>query len=487
LIKTLASLLGDSFQRLRLLWQNQHAVVCSLSPDNLDVVLDLRANGVSVVVIEADHNNPRLGRARASGAQILFGNPADEQNLMTANLKHAKYLLAMTPQDSDNIEIAYFSFKQRQQNISLPPLQVVIHLNKCELISVLSERPAFQKELHNFKPRMVNRIKLSARWLVNEFGPDQFIDLEHLESEALAITIVGGSPLVHELVLRLAAIGYYGQAGPIRILLISDDAVQIGGRLCKQRPALNQLIEFTSSDEPLSVFNLAQSKSLIESFNAQMMYVCHHTSEKTMMTLQALESLDIRCPVVICDSENNKTNQQLQREYRESKHIHFTQLHKHFNQFQCILNAHEDRRAIAIHENYRRTQMQRGDTPANNSSLVSWSALPDTLKEANRNQADHQAIKCRLLTGKSNCSVEEFSQALNETKKEFLAIIEHQRWCANKYLDGWAFTDGKKDSRLRLSPSLIEWQALSESERQKDRDAIAHLPDLLILAEEESC
>ncbi len=487
LIKALASILSESFLRLRIQWQRRHAIVCSLSPDNLDVILDLRANGVTVVVIEADRNSPQAGRAIAAGAHLLVGNPADEENLLAANLKQAKYLLAMTPQDSDNIEIAYFSFNQRQQNPSMPPLQMVMHLKDSELMSVLSERPAFQKEHLTYRPRIVSRNKLSARWLLNEFGPDRYLNLNTLAERDLAIAIVGNSPLVGELVLRLAAIGYYGQTGRMKILLISESAEQTVEHLHKQRPSLSKLIELSAQKESLSVFNLAHSREYLHSFGAQMVYVCHDSSEKIMMSLQALEGLDIGCPVVISDSDNNKTNQQLQLEYKDSQDFHFTQLHQNFSRLQCVLYAHEDLRAKAIHENYRRTQLQNGDTAASNRSLVAWHILPETLKEANRNQADHQAIKCRLLTGKADCSVEEFSQALDASQIERLAIVEHQRWCANKYLDGWAHTEGKKDSRLRLSPSLIEWEALSDSERQKDRDAIANLPELIKLAEDNPC
>ena len=487
LIKALLSLLGNSLQRMRIQWQQGHAIVCSLSADNLDVILDLRANGVKVVVIEADANSPQAGRAVAAGALLLVGNPADEENLLRANLKQAKYLLAMTPRDHDNIEIAYFSFDQRQQNSVLPPLQMVMHLEDSELMSVLSERPAFQKEHLRFRGRIVNRDRLNVRGLLNEFGPDRYLDTATLSSDNLAFVIVGGSQGVHELVLRLAAIGHYGQSGRMRILLMSEKAPELIDDLLKQRPALTQLIALSAEASSLSVFNLTQSRQTLEAFGAQMVYVCHDSSEKAMMSLQALEGLDLACPVVISDSESDKANRQLQQEYQNSEYFHFTKLHQNFNRFQCVLYAHEDQQAKAIHENYRQTQLQNGDTLASNSSLVAWHVLPETLKEANRNQADHQAIKCRLLTGKADCTVAEFSQALDDVQIERLAMIEHQRWCANKYLDGWAYTSDKKDSRLRLSPSLIEWEALTDSERQKDRDAIANLPELIRMSEQNPC
>jgi len=61
---------------------------------------------------------------------------------------------------------------------------------------------------------------------------------------------------------------------------------------------------------------------------------------------------------------------------------------------------------------------------------------------------------------------------------ETLAIIEHNRWMAHRYLHGWDFGT-ERDDQLKLHPSLIPWEILSESERQKDRDTILRIKTLL--------
>ncbi len=111
--------------------------------------------------------------------------------------------------------------------------------------------------------------------------------------------------------------------------------------------------------------------------------------------------------------------------------------------------------------------------------------MPETLKDANRNQADHLQIKCRILTGSNQYTPEQIEHALQDQKAcERLAGIEHDRWMAEKRLEGWQPTTGEKDTTRRLSPALVPWDRLSEQERQKDRDAVANIPQLLRWIEE---
>jgi hypothetical protein len=137
--------------------------------------------------------------------------------------------------------------------------------------------------------------------------------------------------------------------------------------------------------------------------------------------------------------------------------------------------------AIAIHNNYVEQQLKKGDSPEQNASLVDWNGLAETLKNANRNQADHVAIKCHYLTGKAYPSRAEVEKALTQKNVEYLAQMEHARWLAEKKLAGWQYTNNKKDPLKRLSPSLIEWSALSAEDQDKDKQTITQLPELVEL------
>jgi hypothetical protein len=63
---------------------------------------------------------------------------------------------------------------------------------------------------------------------------------------------------------------------------------------------------------------------------------------------------------------------------------------------------------------------------------------------------------------------------------EMLAQLEHRRWMAEKQLAGYVYGE-ERDEDLMTHPDLVPWEMLSEPVREKDRDAIRQLPDMLAL------
>jgi hypothetical protein len=50
-----------------------------------------------------------------------------------------------------------------------------------------------------------------------------------------------------------------------------------------------------------------------------------------------------------------------------------------------------------------------------------------------------------------------------------LAALEHERWMAQRRMEGWRHTAGDKDQDRRLHPSLIPYAALSNDIQEYDR------------------
>lgn len=92
-----------------------------------------------------------------------------------------------------------------------------------------------------------------------------------------------------------------------------------------------------------------------------------------------------------------------------------------------------------------------------------WVALTEHYRDANRYAADHVPLKARLakrLSGESGVldRAARPSEAVGDDVIERLARVEHRRWCAEKFLDGWeplpkdewaAWADDDRQSRLR--------------------------------------
>jgi len=115
-----------------------------------------------------------------------------------------------------------------------------------------------------------------------------------------------------------------------------------------------------------------------------------------------------------------------------------------------------DETAAGLHLAYDREFGGGGTSPASGR----WQELPETYVAANRAAADHRAVKHwdARTSGLQGAALE-----------EELAKAEHNRWCAERLLNGWLPAgDGGRDNLRRLHPDLKPWAELDETARSKD-------------------
>lgn len=143
-----------------------------------------------------------------------------------------------------------------------------------------------------------------------------------------------------------------------------------------------------------------------------------------------------------------------------------------------LLDGQGDALAQVIHEHYRDTTEAQGRDPSSEPAGRSWELLASSYREANRHQADHvwaklAATDCRAVPEER---VDSFAFAPIEVER--LAMIEHARWAADRWLDGWSYAP-ERDNRRKHHPQLIPYAALSGPMKDLDRFAVRLVPTLL--------
>ena len=142
-----------------------------------------------------------------------------------------------------------------------------------------------------------------------------------------------------------------------------------------------------------------------------------------------------------------------------------------------LLDGAGDELARTIHEHYCDTIAAQGRDLSQEPAGQPWERLATSYRQANRHQADHFWAKlavtdCRAVP---EDLVEAF--ALSPLEVERLAIVEHDRWAADRHLDGWSFGPVRDNAR-KLHPQLIPYAALTEAMKDLDRFAVRGLPTL---------
>ncbi|HEX6566152.1 MAG TPA: RyR domain-containing protein [Chthoniobacterales bacterium] len=134
----------------------------------------------------------------------------------------------------------------------------------------------------------------------------------------------------------------------------------------------------------------------------------------------------------------------------------------------------------SIHERYCEARMGEGELPVDNTSLKPWHAIDEDLRQSNRERADHVIY----VLGRLGYLVEEgrndipSSVSFSKEVLEQLARLEHMRWAAERRLAWWSF-GAIRDNTLRRHPLLVPYEALEEGEKEKDRQTMRDIPEVL--------
>jgi hypothetical protein len=146
-----------------------------------------------------------------------------------------------------------------------------------------------------------------------------------------------------------------------------------------------------------------------------------------------------------------------------------------------IDNATLEMLAMKIHETYLSVQTRDRAVRGSTSALPPWGALENDLKEANRAQARDITAKLARIGCTVRPGLDKIGFAFTTEELERLARDEHQRWVRQRRATGWVHGP-VRDNERKHHPEITSWRQLSDEARDKDRDAIRNLPEVLAAA-----
>jgi hypothetical protein len=142
------------------------------------------------------------------------------------------------------------------------------------------------------------------------------------------------------------------------------------------------------------------------------------------------------------------------------------------------LDSRGDELAQVVHEHYRDSIAAQGRDPAGEQAGLPWGELTESYRDANRHQADHLWAKLAVTDCRAVPEEQVDSFAFAPLEVEHLAVVEHARWAADRYLQGWSFAP-RRDNQRKYHPQLVPYADLSEPMKDLDRFAVRLVPLLL--------
>jgi len=458
-----------SIMRLR-----AHVVVCGETPRAFAIARQAVLGGKKVVQIIEDE---KLSKDLALDDVVpLVGFIDRSTTLARAGLGKAGALIVATGSAIVNVSVAIRAIEEmaKHKKIRTAPLSIIVECDDADMAAILDGSFA------NANGRVELRLLSPADCIARSTLPLLLPALGTPEQPGAMLMIGDGSDadILLLRVLRNAPIGF-------NLALAAADGAKWLRRLQERFPELPTLGSALAFDVAAGR-EMFRHAALTEwlARNAGCVTVIHAGKEEEAMA-EAIAirrfARDAQLPsgaVLVRDAGSGQVLDALALMDNETADLSRIRRFGSMDEFcapEVILQGELDRMARAVHNNYV-------DAGTGADSVQPWETLRETYRDASRSQADHldvklTAIGCRRIRRSGVPGPFAFTQ--RETER--LTIMEHDRWCADRWIDGWRRGD-RKDAIARTHPSLVPFELLSEDIKELDRRAVRNIPGIAAAA-----
>jgi voltage-gated potassium channel Kch len=510
-VKALAEIFHEELAMFRLRFRHNHVVVCGLGRKGLQLAKDFRKSGTAVVVIEIDEGNDEIGNCRALGVIVLIGNAADPGLLKKAGVLRARYLVAITGDDSANVEIAIHAYdllnELHNQRLAkhirkvfttwfskhCAALSCFVHIVDSTLCDLVREHPIFAGTAGSFEIQVVNSFENAARLLFR----DQLLywaPYERDDPRRMHLIICGFGQMGQSIALQAVRIGHFANGKNLRITVIDEEAEKRKKVFFHRYRPLPELcdVDFVTGDleDPKiarEINERAHQPELISS-----VVLCVDDDYQNVSTaLKFLPQLDnIEAPMHVRVTSATGLAVLLEKHRSGSDGPNRVRPFGMIDRIctrEILLHEELDLLARAIHDCYRQMRRERSGEVVEESTpaLKPWPRLDKAFKESNRSQAEHIQVKlntvgCYARRQQSSRRVGALTSEVFRAEEvdllvELLARMEHERWVAEKLLAGWTFGP-ENDLVAKTNPNLTTWENLPDEVQEYDRQFVRDIP-----------
>jgi hypothetical protein len=484
-VRALIAIFNVEVQQMRVHFARGHVVVCGLDRKGWLLAQSFHREGELVVCIERDTTNAFAHECQEDGIPVLYGDATKLAMLRKANVDHARLVYAVTGQDSTNADIAVSTRLVSGDTPDGPPLECVVHVVDPQLCSLLNQERLDSGATGSFRLSFFNIFDGAVEALIEEHSPFEDADGQLLAEPHMLV--IGVGRMGEALVARSAREwwrAHRGTGARFHVTLIDRRADVIAGRMAQRYPRLPQACEIVALTMELPSAAFLDADYLKAEPGRPAVtgaYVCLDDDTLNLSTAlflaQPLRTRAVSVMVRAAHETGLATLLQTTQSGLAARVFPFGLMER-----TCrpgVPLTHE-RLAMAIHDAYVARRRAEGDTLATNPSLLDWEDLPASLRESNRRQVDHIGEKLRAVGYSigllADWDAEDF--AFGAAQVETMARMEHDRWVAERRAGGWR-SGPEKDIRRKVTPFLVEWEALDVRRKESDREVVRAIPRLL--------
>ena len=458
----------DRFQQLGLPFRRGHVVVVGLGDKGLAFARSSRSKGHRVVAIERNPASSGIKAAREMGAVIISGDGQDPEVLILAGVDRARTVLAVTDDDGVNADVIVQCRGLEARRPDTPSTKLA-HVQDAGLAALLRIDQFRRSESLRGPLDYFNIDELGARSIVARYAKADD------DTWRTPLMVVGLTPLTQRLLYEAARQWSLSTNEPLPAVVIDREATAGWDALIAAEPQLVAAVEPTLMSklgELAAVFHERWPSS------RPLMVIDLQNDGATIKVAIALRAFATRshATVVLVTRRSSGLRRVINRlREGELENVHAYALIDECCTYELVNLGLLEVVAQMGHEQYVHERRLQG-VDESDPALAPWSQLSAALRESNRDQARHIAAKLRTI----DCSIVRSADwqprvfTFTAQEVERLAVLEHDRWCAERIRGGWRA--GPRDHLAKLTPYLVPWEQLPEEVRELDREAVRNIP-----------
>lgn len=455
-----------------------HVVVCGLGWTGLRFAITFREMGMRVVAIEASPSATAIEECRKRGIPLLTGDATDPLTLTKAGSLRCRYLIAVCGNDGANGDVALQI--QAESSKRQRPIDCFVAISDDRLCALLEEAGLLAATSELTHIEYFNVYRIGPRALLNAHG------LTAASQRPPHFLVIGAGGFGVSLVVE-AAWRWHLRAteGLMRITLVSVDAVAEVEKIHARFPALAKSCLLVASTGDLSDPDSQPLGFPIEpgtGDESTIAFVCLEDDAAGLRAaIRARRNLEAHVPVVVCTTNRASSVTELLSESGSNMlpNVWSFEVLEQVCTPEILLHGIRETMAQAFHAGYVESELAKGSNPSA-ESMRPWEELDETFRRSNRGAAFDIGPKLREV----HCAVEPMADwdapvfAFDGEEVERLARMEHERWCKDRTGDGWVYAPVKNVEK-KEHPDLVSWEELSDEVKDKDREAVRLIPEVL--------
>lgn len=476
IVRVIVSLLRNRLRLARLAFYRDHVVVAGLGRRGLRLVDDAIDRGHRVVCIDRIIADELKNELSDKGAIVIEGDVTRDETLLKSRAHYAKHVLAVCSSDGTNVEAGLNVYKLVQRDPQSHASCTVCRVETADfaLSNVLRANDMF-KRLHGAcEVIQFSSYENAARKALMDY-PLDYKRIAADDARSAHLIICGFGQMGESLAVQAAKTAHYANGKKLHITVIDREAAAREQSFRLRFPQFEECCainfvtaEFEDSHTIYRIHTICSSSEYLSSAA-----ICFDNDARNVQYALYLRGAldDFPGPILVRISEEQGLARLLSE--HPDKQINVFGAVRDASSWDALMGETTDRMARFIHNAYVEEQRRLGKPKGPNTE--SWDRLPGDLRDSNRQQADHIPVKLRAIGVDVHHPEDAAGMAieLDDGQIELLAQMEHARWNADRFLNGW--TIGEKDVAAKRTPYLVPYEELPDDIKQYDRDAVVNI------------